>query len=461
MRRVVKLYRKKTDGNGVETVTLGGLYERRTDKSKTEHIFYVPGSDGNLTQVSYSDDGITQKEWHEYVHPDALGSAVAVTDDNKVVTRFDSEPFGKRIQPNGADFTGGLLNVQVGFTGHHMDDDLGLVNMKGRIYDPSQRRFISPDPLVARPMNAQSYNRYSYVYNNPLNLTDPSGFCGYGGEEACPQPSDSRGNPIDCQSDPFNVECVSKDGSTRGPYTETPCNGNTALPGCYPASDHAGVSKPKPVHVFVVELPPPAPPPAQYHAVPVPVFDAVVNSDAQGARQPIYRDAGSGSTVSASPPPQFQLARQLFSLARVLEPRFDAAVGAVESIHSQVVEPVIDWAADMGDGDGRMRDHSEAMAGALGTVVLSAVMPGESAALKGVSTIDTALVRFTQNDVSSRFSTGQTLNETISALQGPGGDALAQRIPAIRLFEHEGQLSRSTTDGYSFFLPRVARFHSL
>ena len=46
------------------------------------------------------------------------------------------------------------------------------------MYDPSQRRFISPDPLVSAPSNAQSYNRYSYVWNNPLNFTDPSGFEG-------------------------------------------------------------------------------------------------------------------------------------------------------------------------------------------------------------------------------------------------------------------------------------------
>jgi hypothetical protein len=55
-------------------------------------------------------------------------------------------------------------------------------------------------------------------------------------------------------------------------------------------------------------------------------------------------------------------------------------------------------------------------------------------------TINTSLVRFIQNSVSSRFSTGQTLNDTIAALRGTGGDALAERIPAIRVFEFQGQL---------------------
>ncbi|MCG8557633.1 MAG: RHS repeat-associated core domain-containing protein, partial [Proteobacteria bacterium] len=53
---------------------------------------------------------------------------------------------------------------------------LGLVNMKGRIYDAHMGRFLTPDPFVPEPGNSQSWNRYSYVGNNPLNYTDPSGY---------------------------------------------------------------------------------------------------------------------------------------------------------------------------------------------------------------------------------------------------------------------------------------------
>jgi hypothetical protein len=48
--------------------------------------------------------------------------------------------------------------------------------MNGRIYDPLLGRFLSADILVQAPGNLQSYNRYSYVFNNPLSYTDPSGF---------------------------------------------------------------------------------------------------------------------------------------------------------------------------------------------------------------------------------------------------------------------------------------------
>jgi RHS repeat-associated protein len=49
------------------------------------------------------------------------------------------------------------------------------VSGNGRIYDPELGRMLSPDNYVQSPYNSQSYNRYSYVWNNPLKYTDPSG----------------------------------------------------------------------------------------------------------------------------------------------------------------------------------------------------------------------------------------------------------------------------------------------
>ena len=52
--------------------------------------------------------------------------------------------------------------------------------MNGRVYDPTLGRFLSADPFVPNPTATQSFNRYSYVNNNPLSYTDPSGFWGLG-----------------------------------------------------------------------------------------------------------------------------------------------------------------------------------------------------------------------------------------------------------------------------------------
>jgi hypothetical protein len=53
---------------------------------------------------------------------------------------------------------------------------VGIIHMNGRIYDPALARFLQADPIVQDPTSSRSLNRYSYVWNNPLNATDPSGY---------------------------------------------------------------------------------------------------------------------------------------------------------------------------------------------------------------------------------------------------------------------------------------------
>jgi RHS repeat-associated protein len=166
---------KKTGPDGATTVTLAGLYERRAVGAKVEHVFYVPGSEGVVAQVSL--DEASGASATEYLHLDALGSVGAVTDaGGQVLGRMYYAPFGERRDQDGNAVTSVAGDVPVGFTGQWHDDDLGLVDMKGRVYDPSLRRFLTPDPVVAAPLWGQSFNRYSYVLNDPVNLVDLTGF---------------------------------------------------------------------------------------------------------------------------------------------------------------------------------------------------------------------------------------------------------------------------------------------
>lgn len=48
--------------------------------------------------------------------------------------------------------------------------------MKGRVYDPLASRFTTADPIMQAPYWSQGMNRYAYVFNDPINATDPSGF---------------------------------------------------------------------------------------------------------------------------------------------------------------------------------------------------------------------------------------------------------------------------------------------
>ena len=53
-----------------------------------------------------------------------------------------------------------------GYGGHEMLDELGLVHMNGRLYDPELGQFILPDPIVADPFHPQAWNRYAYTYGD-------------------------------------------------------------------------------------------------------------------------------------------------------------------------------------------------------------------------------------------------------------------------------------------------------
>jgi RHS repeat-associated protein len=63
------------------------------------------------------------------------------------------------------------------FTGYEREDELGLDFARARYYGSVQGRFTSIDPLTASSNvnSPQSFNRYAYVLNNPVNATDPTG----------------------------------------------------------------------------------------------------------------------------------------------------------------------------------------------------------------------------------------------------------------------------------------------
>jgi RHS repeat-associated protein len=116
---------------------------------------------------------------------DHLGSiAVIVNATGSVLNRLSYDAWGKRRNADGSalNCTAGLTSpssVTRGFTGQEMLDGLCLVNLNARVYDPSLGRFMAADPMVGDETVPQELNRYSYVLNDPLSLTDPSGLCGF------------------------------------------------------------------------------------------------------------------------------------------------------------------------------------------------------------------------------------------------------------------------------------------
>jgi len=165
--------RIRKTGAGRTTTYLPGLYEKREAGNVTTHVFHVMGTDGAHIEVNYvPGSGDTVR----YPITDALGSVTQVVEaDGTVSAHTYYDPFGQRINADGGAYAGNVGPVTEGFTGQEHDDEMGIINFKGRLYDPAMKRFLSPDPIVSAPGFSQSWNPYSNVMNSPLNLIDPSG----------------------------------------------------------------------------------------------------------------------------------------------------------------------------------------------------------------------------------------------------------------------------------------------
>jgi RHS repeat-associated protein len=145
------------------------------------HKYKIYAIGKQVAQLERKESGAASPDAVRYLHGDHLGSTQLVTDgaggvsSNLVLSEQDFDPWGK---PEGtaAWQINATKNVHIGFTGHEHDPEHGLINMKGRIYDPELGRFTTPDPFVQAPLFSQSLNRYAYAFNNPLRYTDPSGF---------------------------------------------------------------------------------------------------------------------------------------------------------------------------------------------------------------------------------------------------------------------------------------------
>ncbi|XYH97317.1 RHS repeat domain-containing protein [Sorangium sp. So ce1128] len=167
---------REVDGLGIlERIYVGGLYERHKAGTRQTHVHHVHGPDGPVADIVVDGSGRRVS----YVVPDALGSTAVRFDETlapgAAPERLHYDPFGRRIEADGSAWAGSWGALTLGFAGAEQAP-MGLIQMGGRAYDPAQRRFLCPDPLVSDPYFDQARHRYSYAHNNPATLTDPSGY---------------------------------------------------------------------------------------------------------------------------------------------------------------------------------------------------------------------------------------------------------------------------------------------
>lgn len=167
-------------GIPIKTKYYSSNYEKEVFESgQTREMNYISCGDG-LNAIVVTENGENK---YYYIYKDYLGSILTVTDDNgSVIAEQNFDAWGNYRDPETwlaispeQGCGGGLAWLNRGYTGHEHLPQFGLINMNARLYDPLLGRMLGIDNYVQNAYSTQSYNRYSYVFNNPLKYIDPTG----------------------------------------------------------------------------------------------------------------------------------------------------------------------------------------------------------------------------------------------------------------------------------------------
>ncbi len=129
-----------------------------------------------------------------YYGLDALGSVrFLVNGHRQVMGQYTYSPFGEPYQENGP-------TPLYGYAGEPWNADAGLTYLRARHYDPALGRFLTRDSFPGFSQMPQTLHPYVYAGNNPVNLTDLSGYMA----------------PIDPRKAPKGIVVLGTDPATAG-----------------------------------------------------------------------------------------------------------------------------------------------------------------------------------------------------------------------------------------------------
>jgi RHS repeat-associated protein len=128
----------------------------------------------------------------KYYHQDHLSNRLVTDSSGSTVTQMGHFPFGESWY--------NASNDKLIFTSYERDKESGNDYAKARYYISRLARFSSPDPVPGNPVNPQSWNRYSYVLNDPINLNDPEGeYCQWDDGTSDDPPESGGASMEECQ----------------------------------------------------------------------------------------------------------------------------------------------------------------------------------------------------------------------------------------------------------------------
>lgn len=184
--------RYKQVSGGTTTYYIDKSVTREISASGTIDKTYIGNHTILMTQVS----GVLSAS-ADIVHTltDRLGGVDTLIDGTRLISSVPSDDdlvlqyrmydaFGRPRNTNAGSYSSNnssnLLtdwaDSKRGFTGHEHLPESELIHMNGRVYDYNLGRFLSVDPFIQKPDSTQSINPYSYIMNNPMAGTDPTGY---------------------------------------------------------------------------------------------------------------------------------------------------------------------------------------------------------------------------------------------------------------------------------------------
>jgi RHS repeat-associated protein len=165
---------KRINQNPTNTqVWIGNTYEEKGGKV-LYHVFAGGEQLCTFETNSLLFGGSDTSRVAYYYHHDNLNSSSVLSSGGSSGSQVEVDsyyPFG-RVETNSPQAS---FQVSRRFTGQVFDAESGLYYYNFRYYDPELGRFIQPDDRLPDMSNPQSYNRYSYVMNDPLTYNDPTG----------------------------------------------------------------------------------------------------------------------------------------------------------------------------------------------------------------------------------------------------------------------------------------------
>jgi RHS repeat-associated protein len=153
---------KSSSTNSLQ-VWIGGAYEEKNGQI----LYHIFARDRLVCTFDSTGTNVLQ-----YYHPDHLTSSSIQTDSTgAVIQHYEYSAFGQsRYTQSSTAFP-----VSRRYTRQILDEDSGLYFYNARYFDPQLARFVEADTFIPDFGDPQSWNRYTYVLNNPLRFTDPDG----------------------------------------------------------------------------------------------------------------------------------------------------------------------------------------------------------------------------------------------------------------------------------------------